>query len=278
MKGLPDFLIVGTQKGGTTWLEHQLGQHADVFTPRRQLHFFDRNFDKGLTWYKEQFLNHGPDQAVGEKTTEYFDTVHGDEVALRIARSVPDARLIVILRNPVDRAISAFSHMVNSGLQPIPKDPNADMFRDQQLDDGKGWRYIERGYYAQQLEALYRHIPADQILVLIFEHDIIADPQGCWKKVCRFLDIKVTEPSPEIGQKVNTLRLSPPAIWLSRVLYSVPRARGIIRRLDRMIGLKPWTPKISQDTRERLAQIYGPHNRALAKQLGRDLSIWEASR
>lgn len=272
---LPHFLIAGTQKGGTTWLEHQLAGRGDVFTPRRQLHFFDRHFDKGVDWYAAQFTGAGPDQVRGEKTTEYLDTIHDQTVAERIARTLPEGRVIVILRDPVKRATSALQHMVNSGLEALPADPDALLFADMERPAGQGWRYIERGFYARQLEALYAHVPRDRVLVLIFEDDIITDPQSCWARVCDFLGLAPAPPRDDLDQAVNVLRLSAPAIRLSRLFYSVPYARGLIRRLDRMLGLTPWRPRFSDATLQRLRTLYAPHNQALFEMLGRPVPAWQ---
>lgn len=275
MGELPDFLIVGTQKGGTTWLEHQLGRHGQVFTPGRQLHFFDRHFDKGTEWYRAQFAGATDGQTVGEKTTEYFDTLNGDRTAERIAQTLSDARLIVILRDPVDRALSALRHMVNSGLEPMPSDPSAALFGDADKPEDQRWRYVERGFYARQLETLYAHVDRERVLVLILEDDIRGAPDACWARVCDFLGIDHL-PAQGLDEAVNMLRLSALSIRLSKLLYAVPYARGAIRRIDGALGLRPWKPVFAADTRARLADIYRPHNQALFALLGREIPAWEA--
>lgn len=274
MQHLPQFLIAGTQKGGTTWLEHQLAHHPDVFTPRRQLHFFDRHFDRGVEWYAAQFRGHSPRQVLGEKTTEYFDTLGGALISERIAATIPDVKLIIILRDPVDRAISALRHMVNSGLEPLPEDFEGTLYADMDRPEGEGWRYIERGFYAQQLDAVYANFPKEQVLVLILEEDIKRNPARCWSKVCSFLGVAEIAPARDLDKSVNVLRLSPIAIRASALLYRVPFARGVIRRLDRLLRLRPWAPKVSDGARQRLANLYHPKNQTLETLLGRKLSAW----
>lgn len=271
---LPHFLIAGTQKGGTTWLEHQLASHPDVFTPRRQIHFFDRHFDRGADWYAAQFAGAAQGLMLGEKTTEYFDTANGDRVAERIADVLPEARLIVILRNPADRALSALQHMVTSGLEPLPSDPDRLIFEDLERPADQSWRYIERGFYARQLEALQRHIAPERILTLIFEEDIVGDPDACWIRVSDFLDL-APQPARDLGKAVNRVRLSAVSIRLSRLLYAVPYARGAIRRIDQALGLPAWKPGFTDATRTRLQTLYQPHNQALFELLGRTVPAWQ---
>ena len=273
---LPHFAIAGTQKGGTTWLEHQLAQHPGVFTPRRQLHFFDVNYGRGLDWYRAQFAKAAPGQILGEKTTEYFDTEHGDLVPRRIAESLPGLKTIVILRNPVRRATSALQHKVNSGLEPLPRDPNEILFADMDRPPERRWRYVERGFYDRQLDAFYRHLDPADVLVLIFEEDIVADPESCWARVCDFIGVDHV-PARTLGQPVNRVRLSPAAIHLSRLFFNVPYARGAIRRADGFLGLTPWQPRFSEATLARLRTLYAPHNEALFEMLRRRIPAWEGA-
>lgn len=273
---LPDLLVIGTQKAGTTWLMRKLGAHPGVFMAPRQLHYFDREFHRGEDWYRAQFAGAAPGQLVGEKTTEYFDTATIDTVAPRIATTCPETRLIVILRNPVERAWSALVHHVNAGLIALPRDPETAVFDDTpEAREGKRhFRFIERGYYARQLAALYAHVDPAQVLVLVFERDIVADPEAGWARVCAFLDL------PEVAltdarKPENQVRLSPLAARLSRLLRPIPRARGVVRRLDRLMGGKPWTPKMTPKTRQRLADIYAGPNHDLAVLLGEPIDAWK---
>jgi len=272
----PHFLIVGTQKGGTTWLKHHLSRHPDVFMPRSQIHFFDRCYGKGPEWYAARFTGAANGQVCGEKTTEYFDTIHGENVAQRIARILPDVRLIVILRDPIARALSALHHMVNSGLEPIPDDSSALLFADRDRPEGQGWRYIERGFYARQLRALRAHVPRERIMVLIFEEDVIAAPEHAWSRVCTFIGVRPVS-AKDLAHPVNaTPGLSPFSIRLSEAFRSVPQARGVIRRIDQVLGPTPWRPAFGDDARSRLTDIYRPHNQALFELLSRDVPAWES--
>jgi hypothetical protein len=275
---MPDFLVIGTQKAGTTWLMRKLDARRDVYMAPRQLHYFDREYQRGIDWYRAQSLAAAPDQLVGEKTTEYFDTATIDTVAPRFAETCPDAKFIVILRNPVERAWSALIHHVNAGLVTLPRDPQQAVFDQtpRSCQDNNHFRFIERGFYACQLRILFDHVDPSRVLVLVFEEDIVADPEAGWAKVCGFLDLPVAELVAG-NQPENRVRLSPLACRAAFRVRRIPRARGILRRIDRLLGLKPWTPKMSEDTRTRLQKIYEAPNRELFALLGRDIPSWSAS-
>ena len=271
---LPDFIIAGTQKGGTTWLEHNLNRHPQVCTPRRQLHFFDREWDRGLDWYREQFASCSRAPVIGEKTTEYLDTLHCDRTAQRIATTLPDVKLIFMLRDPVDRAISAVRHHVNSGLEKVPRDLDRLLHGDADLGEGKGFRYLERGLYAQQIATFLHHIPAQNMLSIVLEEDVKRTPERTWSRVSEYLGLDPL-PALALDRKVNVLRLSRPALDASRLLYSVPYARAVIRRADRVAPLKKWSLEVPGGLRERLQEYYREDIAKLETLLDRDLTVWK---
>lgn len=105
---LPNFLIVGAARAGTTSLYYYLKQHPDVFmSPKKEIDFFDvdKNFEKGLDWYERYFEGYTGQKAIGEASPLYM---YLEKVPKRIAKVIPDVKLIFILRNPVDRAYSHY--------------------------------------------------------------------------------------------------------------------------------------------------------------------------
>lgn len=198
---LPDFFIGGAMKSGTSTLHFLLDRHPDVFMPRQELHFFslddivqhpelvgrapagwarpdyERDFDANLAWYASAFAAARPDQFVGEHSTAYLAS---PRVGPRIARLLPHARLIFLLRDPVRRAVSHYWHMVRSGRA-------IHSFE-------KTLRYaphtiLTRGFYRDGLEVFYRHFPRDQIRVLIFEQ-FVADVPAALRTVEEFLGLR----------------------------------------------------------------------------------------
>lgn len=270
----PDFIIAGTQKAGTTWLRDNLFAHPNITGPSKQVHYFDKYYGRGSGWYCRHFNFAPMNVLVGEKSTEYFDTRTAESVAKRIAHECPDTKIIIILREPIDRTFSALQHMVNTGNEPLPGDPNAVLFEDRERPDGEGFRYIERGFYARQLAAFYQHIPESQLLVLIFEEDIVNNPMQGVQRTLSFLGINppdaVVDTSP-----TNARRLSRAGARLMQMFRGVPYARSLIWRLDQRTPFRRWRPEFTQETRSKLRDIFAPENEALYRMLGRRISSWE---
>ena len=114
---LPDFLGIGTQKGGTTYLHGLLKQHPQVYLAYpKEVHFFSLHYDKGLNWYSHQFDIATADQRCGEITPYYL---FHPLAAERIATALPKVKLVVLLRDPVDRALSQYFHSKRLGLESL---------------------------------------------------------------------------------------------------------------------------------------------------------------
>ena len=116
-ESLPDFVIIGTQKAGTTWLAARLAEQPGIFLPRPfEVHFFDRedNYGRGTAWYAERFRSAPVGALVGEKTPDYLWTQRPpdrgpNDIPHRMYTLLPNARLVLVLRDPVRRAISALN-------------------------------------------------------------------------------------------------------------------------------------------------------------------------
>ena len=126
-----NFIIIGTQKAGTTWLSRRLNEHPEIFLPPNELHYFDldQNYKKGLDWYRKQFNDKPKDaKSVGEKTPDYLWTNRPHQNKINIAERIhqldPDLKLIIILRNPVKRAISAYNHFLRNGWINFKENPD----------------------------------------------------------------------------------------------------------------------------------------------------------
>jgi len=185
---LPDFIIVGVQKAGTNTLALNLSRHPQVFMAkgllnRRELHFFDneQNWQRGEAWYREHFCH--PDKLQGEKTPKYMFTAASRE---RMAEVCPRARLIVSLRNPVDRAYSAWN-FYNHNPQARGKNPWS------QLPFRESFRTYsdlrDRGLYAEQLRHLLELYPRERVHIIIAER-MRADPDGTSARLLGFLGLR----------------------------------------------------------------------------------------
>ncbi|MGP1281411.1 MAG: sulfotransferase family protein [Parasphingopyxis sp.] len=198
-----DFLIVGVQKAGTTALYHFLRSHPGLFLHGRakELHFFDR--DHLTDWaspdysrYEAMFAGKQPGQYAGEATPAY---AFWPSSAERIARYNPDMRLIMCLRNPVERAFSHWQMGVQRGQEWLEFADAIRIGRHRTLIKPvarKRYSYVERGFYSEQIARLHRHFPPGQLLVMT--HDAMrADLPAFLDAVCDFIGVARFEDYPE---------------------------------------------------------------------------------
>ncbi len=235
----PSFLIIGTQKGGTTSLYHDLVQHPDIHAAAvKEIHFFDDQYQHGFDWYKKNFP---PDLPAGHMTGEaspYY--LFHPQVPARVREWLPDVKLIVMLRNPIDRAYSHYQMMVRRGLEPLSfaeaiqaersriEEDYARMERDPRFNSSNCavYSYVKRGLYVEQLERWYRHFPRDQILVLHSEYGF-QQPAHNYEKVLNFLDMPLWEPEQYVLLNEGDYEQSIPAdtlAWL-KDYYEEPNRR-----------------------------------------------------
>jgi len=179
---LPNFLGIGAQRAGTTWLHAQLRSHPAIYLPtrRKELHFFDRYYDRGAAWYKSCFppsMEDSPYRWFGEITPMYlFDP----RVPARIKEHLPRCLFVVILRNPSDRAYSQYGHHV----QNMGENRSFEDFLEQEEE------VFARGLYCRQLKRYLALFPVDNFLVLIFE-EVMKDPAEALSRIADFLDLDV---------------------------------------------------------------------------------------
>lgn len=174
---LPTFLGIGAQKAGTTWLHTLLNSHPDVYMPtkRKEVHYFDWHYHKGLSWYERFFPAdaEGRFKAVGEISPDYLFEA---ECAPRIHELLPSVQLIVILRHPIQRAFSQYKMHLADFNWKISFEEAIELRPD----------IIERGKYAKQLQPYLSVFSPEQLLVLIFE-DAVADVESTKQCLSKFL-------------------------------------------------------------------------------------------
>ena len=198
---LPDFIVAGVQKGGTTFLYQEMLRHPDIKgSLTKEVHFFDGNFDKGVDWYSGMFSRSFADTKVirGEASPAY---IFHPAAVRRIAETLPDPRLIVVLRDPVQRALSHYKHERRLGFEPstsfeealaLEESRVADEF--DRLSDGSlgssfaagHYSYTRRGLYADQLKRAAGLIGRERLLVLISE-EMFADPVAATSAALEFV-------------------------------------------------------------------------------------------
>lgn len=245
-RALPNSIIIGAQKAGTSHIFQMLARHPEVSVSfRPEGHFFDSRFGRGIGWYRSWFpVSWKTKKAVLEKTPFYL---FHPRCAERIHATLPAVRLIAILRNPVSRAYSAYQHQVRGGKEPLSfKDALAkevertaeerNCFDDvnHPLKAMRRFTYRERGIYHEQLARYLALFPRESLLVLCSEK-LFADPKTQHARMCRHLGIAETDPP--------TL---PPS-----------NSGGEYTPIDRQVA-------------EELKAFYAPHNQRLYEMVGED--------
>jgi hypothetical protein len=232
---LPNFVVIGGRKCGTTFLYHLLTQHPRVEPAAgKEVHFFNRSFDEGIEWYRRCFptprWKDGRRSITGEATPEYLTHPLAPK---RMAEVIPQARLIALLRNPVDRAYSDYEQVVRLGRETRPLE---EAMGYASLDDARSG-YLSRGIYVDHLLRWFEFFNDEHMLVLKSE-DFFERPVNTLQGVLNFLDLPEWEP------KVWELRYK--------------RNKGKYKQ------------EIDPATRQRLEEYFEPHNRRLYEYLGID--------
>jgi hypothetical protein len=290
------FFILGAAKAGTTSLHAWLDQHPAVqMSDPKEPFFFESEYERGLDYYHATYFRGADGQRLlgdARHRNLYFPYIPA-----RIHSLFPEARLIAVLRNPVDRAYAHWWHWYRLGREALSFQEaiEADATRiragvfvsspaeiteyGRRLDaDGMGpYRtYLDSGYYAEQLERYLALFRKGQLMVILFE-DLIADPRQVFIDTCNFLEIDPSSArQPDFSPRNSSGRLR----WR--------HARDkILARLWRSLRTDPLSlmmragrkqllarPPLEPEQRMWLQQHYRPHNARLQKMLGRDLSGW----
>lgn len=274
---LPTFLLVGAMKAGTTSLAAWLDAHEDVFVaPQKEVTFFNDPFRfwLGESWYRRQFHGHGGETAVGDATP-----MISNPIAMQHAtRMLPSARILAVLRDPVDRAYAHYWHarsnlierrsfpraMIEETVDPVRS--RGDHPRD----------YLGRSRYATQLQALEALFPREAIHIELFD-DVRDHPHAVFRRICRFLGVDATQVPPSVGS-VHDPR---PAFRLPSVELAI-RGLGLRRRAPRLtrwlrtanrMPSEPYPP-LEPAVRTALVEHLLPDIEAVEAWTGRSLPTW----
>ena len=247
---LPDFIIGGAPRAGTTWLHHALDRHPDVFlakpvTPEPKFFLVDQLYAKGIDHYSSTwFADVGPEVVAGEKSTDYLESA---PAAARIARHLPGVKLVFILRDPVERAFSNYLWTKMNGLEHESFETALALEDRRERELPERWRfarpfsYFSRGLYADLLAEYLKRFPREQLLVLRFE-DILSQPTELIGRLQRFIGVAER---PQDGVDV-----------------------GVINPSEKT------GPAMTDATREELRQRYAEPNERLASLLGPGFQRW----
>ena len=216
---IPNFAYIGTSKAGSTWLFNALAGHPDVhLASNKGLYYFDQHFDEGPQWYLDHFRSAGDTVAVGEISHSYLSS---PEAAARIAEFNPGMRLLVCLREPVDRAFSDYLDLVKNGQYDGSFAAALEQFP----------RLLDRGRYATHLERYLDLFPRRQLHVSLFD-DLRADPQAYADEVFGFLGARRLElPPADLKSRMPAGRPRSPAVAAAAKTASKLAKRTGLRRL-----------------------------------------------
>lgn len=195
----PDFICVGAQKAGTTTLDQHLRSHSDIYLPRnKELQYFSNKYSKDIRWYYRQFAGAEQSQRIGELTPYYL---FHPFCAERISNNLPDAKIIILLRDPVARAVSGYFHSRRLGNEPLELEAamlaEPERLRGAEVQLAKrGGRhyshqhhsYISRSRYEIQIKRYFDYFPKTQLLLLQSEA-FFRSPSEILSKILRFLDL-----------------------------------------------------------------------------------------
>lgn len=283
---LPNFLVIGTQRCATSWMYFCLKEHPDIFLPFiKELHFFSSYYDKGLGWYKRYFNTWSGQKAIGEISPGYL---YIEKVPALIFKHLRHVRLIICLRNPIERAFSQYKKHQRAGLslgsfeEAIEKD----------------YQYIERGFYFKQISRYLEFFPRDRILILIYE-DIQKDPLAFLKNIFAFLEVDsdfvpscIDKIIPSEDLKSAYTYIHRTSLFLKNRVYlgafvDFMKQSYLQNIFDRFFNSrvafsmrpsiksdKVTTNHIGEETRIKMNKIFLNENKKLSDFIERDLSFW----
>jgi hypothetical protein len=248
-RSLPNVIVIGAQKCGTSSLHYYLGLHPEVaMSEPKELNFFqlDRNWGKGLDWYRQHFDASASRR--GESSPNYTNFTRAPGVPERMASVIPDAKLIYLVRDPIDRIAAHWVHHRASGLENLEMPAAL---------HGPIASYVDRSRYAMQLERYLEYFPRDQILV-VDSDKLLGDRLATLREVFEFLDVDAGFVDPgftlERHESSRKRRRTPLGKFADRVVSR--RLRRVIPRRARsaVAGLAPMSEPITKphDLREKL--------------------------
>ena len=272
---LPNFLIIGSQKAGTTSLYHILKEHPQIYMPdTKEVNFFfkDDAYARGPEHYATHFADAASQLALGEASPGY---ICHPETPARIHALLPDAKLILTVRDPIKRAISQYWDNRRHLNEPLTFAQALDVYLSDDYQPGKVG-YFSRGVYMRYIRRYLEYFPRENLLVLPFE-EMISTPEDFYRQIFTFLGVDEDFTSEDFDEAFN-----PTEVWKNpfyQILLRRPRyQKKVPARLRRLFywgrKMRFSAPPIDEASHAKLVEFYKPWNDELRKFLGKELKDW----
>ncbi len=288
---LPDFLIIGSAKSGTTTLYQYLKDHDSLYLSSiKEPCFFARDpvYSQGLEWYSSLFEDAKPDQICGEASTDYTKYTEYPETAKRIFNTIPRVKMIYIMRHPVDRTYAHYKHMVYRHRN----DPQVKSTFEKEIQEQS--ICLDASNYLMQIDKYLKFFPRESFLFLLME-DLIKEPSNTLNKILSFLNVesKITINPGEKRVANSSKKFFEDTIRskITQPLKKVPGLEIIANLLGQNFRDKVYkelresyygkkvvdkyvVPPLNLETRKYLIEYFREPNEKLSQFLNRDLSHW----
>ncbi len=296
---LPNFLVIGAPKAGTTSLYYYLKQHPQIFMPRKEPDFFALEGEKleypgpdetfkiqkqttHIDSYRHLFNSVTNEIAIGEVSPIYLYT---EKAPLRIKHYIPETKLIAILRDPVERAFSHYLYWASQGWESETDFDFARAIKEEpsRIQNGwhANWHYVNIGFYYQQLQRYFNLFKHERIKIYLYE-DLLNDEQTVLRDIFEFLEVNI-DFMPNLSKTHNKTKV-PKSRTLNFFLNRPNLIKSMIKPLIPVNLRKSWgdrvkqsnlgKPNLSADIRKQLIQVYREDILQLQALIGRDLAKW----
>jgi hypothetical protein len=278
---MPNLIIIGGLKCGTTSIHHYLGLHPQIHMSKpKELNFFvkELNWDLGIPWYEGRFDDRF--EVRGESSPHYTNLPRYDGVAARLRDNLPDARLLYMVRDPISRILSHWRHATGAGYETRPMEDV--LLRDDQT-------YVTRSMYWMQLQPYLELFPAEQIEV-IAQEELQGDREGTMRRAFEFAGVDPSFTSEQFDREweKSTAKESDQYQFMEK-LIKLPGFRSFDRNFDRLPESMRWIvekvvhdpekppapkPKLPDDLFETIRGRFGEDVAELQKFAGREFAGW----
>jgi hypothetical protein len=277
---LPDFVIVGTCKSGSTSLHQNLRKHPGLYTPSNEVHYFysraQGQYDQGRKWYERHFDEAEDGQTVGEKTPLYARV---PEVPSRMHEMIPGAQLVWIFRDPVQRAHSHYWFNVNLGKEPCSFERALQQERAGEREEDVERAYLQTGLYAEQVERYLEWFGLDSMFFCTLR-ELKSEPAKLFRRLYTFLGVDPEFADRSHFERQKTTSHTPYSPWLRHVVLSRFGGQSFARKIEYKLNSRSQSryPEMNERLQQDLYDFYDTPNQRLHEITGVQVGHWRPAR